>query len=208
MKKWTNSGTKLSKTKTNKQMKKIILVALPLLVAACLMTGCRNKNKHTAGNGVDSTAVEPMVQDSTIYGVCGENTAMHTLELITDAGDSLQFVLNEDEDGTVNVLGGLLAGDRLAVVEGPKADGERVAKKVINLTTLLGKWTSLDKNFEIQEDGTVKSTVQAEKNPWTSWKIVNGHLVLNRDTFDLDNLGSDSLYLENKNGIFVYKRAK
>jgi len=199
---------KLNKTKTNKYMKKLIVVALPLLVAAFLIAGCKDKNKNNVGDGIDSTDVELMVSDSTVYGVCGENTAMHSLELITDAGDSMQFVLNEDENGDVNVVGGLLAGDRLAVVEGPETDGERVAEKVINLTTLLGKWTSLDKNFEIEEDGTVKSTVQAEQNPWTNWRIVNGRLVLNRDTFDIDNLGSDSLYLENKNGIFVYKRAK
>ena len=199
---------KLNKTKTNKYMKKLIVVALPLLVAAFLIAGCKDKNKNNVGDGIDSTDVELMVSDSTVYGVCGENTAMHTLELITDAGDTLRFVLNEDENGDVNVLGGLLAGDRLAVVEGPEVDGEKLAKKVINITTLLGKWTSLDKNFEIQDDGTVRSTVQAEKNPWTSWKIVNGRLVLNRDTFDINNLGSDSLYLENKNGIFVYKRAQ
>lgn len=199
---------KQNKTKTNKYMKKLIVVALPLLVAAFLIAGCKDKNKNNVGDGIDSTDVELMVSDSTVYGVCGENTAMHSLELITDAGDTLRFVLNEDENGDVNVLGGLLAGDRLAVVEGPEVDGEKLAKKVINITTLLGKWTSLDKNFEIQDDGTVRSTVQAEKNPWTSWKIVNGRLVLNRDTFDINNLGSDSLYLENKNGIFVYKRAQ
>ena len=199
---------KLNKTKTNKYMKKLIVVALPLLVAAFLIAGCKDKNKNNVGDGIDSTDVESMVSDSTVYGVCGENTAMHSLELITDAGDTLRFVLNEDENGDVNVFGGLLAGDRLAVVEGPEVDGEKLAKKVINITTLLGKWTSLDKNFEIQDDGTVRSTVQAEKNPWTSWKIVNGRLVLNRDTFDINNLGSDSLYLENKNGIFVYKRAQ
>ena len=199
---------KLNKTKTNKYMKKLIVVALPLLVAAFLIAGCKDKNKNNVGDGIDSTDVELMVSDSTVYGVCGENTAMHSLELITDAGDTLRFVLNEDENGDVNVLGGLLAGDRLAVVEGPEVEGEKLAKKVINITTLLGRWTSLDKNFEIQDDGTVRSTVQAEKNPWTSWKIVNGRLVLNRDTFDINNLGSDSLYLENKNGIFVYKRAQ
>ena len=197
-----------NKTKTNKYMKKLIVVSLPLLIAAFLIAGCKDKNKNNVGDGIDSTDVELMVSDSTVYGVCGENTAMHSLELITDAGDTLRFVLNEDENGDVNVLGGLLAGDRLAVVEGPEVDGEKLAKKVINITTLLGKWTSLDKNFEIQDDGTVRSTVQAEKNPWTSWKIVNGRLVLNRDTFDINNLGSDSLYLENKNGIFVYKRAQ
>ena len=131
---------------------------------------------------------------------------MHTLSLITDAGDTLEYILDDNDENPV--VGGLLAGDRLAVVEGPEMDGEKTAKKVINLTTLLGKWTSLDKNFEIQEGGTVKSYVEAEKNPWTSWKILNGKLVLNRDTFAIDNLGSDSLYLENNNGIFVYKRAK
>ena len=199
---------KLNKTKTNKYMKKLIVVALPLLIAAFLIAGCKDKNKNNVGDGIDSTDVELLVSDSTVYGVCGENTAMHSLELITDAGDTLRFVLNEDENGDVNVLGGLLAGDRLAVVEGPEVDGEKLAKKVINITTLLGKWTSLDKNFEIQDDGTVRSTAQAEKNPWTTWKIVNGRLVLNRDTFDINNLGSDSLYLENKNGIFVYKRAQ
>ena len=31
---------------------------------------------------------------------------------------------------------------------------------------------------------------------------------MNRDTFDINVLGSDSLFLENKNGIFAYKRVK
>jgi hypothetical protein len=108
----------------------------------------------------------------------------------------------------IPVVGGLLAGDHLAVVKGQPIDGEETAKKVINLTTLQGKWTSIDKNFEIMEGGEVKSNVEAEKDPWTSWKILNGRLLLNRDTFDIDNLGSDSLELENRAGIFLYKRAK
>lgn len=176
-----------------------------MLMLAITATSCHNTAKN--GNGGDSTATtENQTPDSTVYGVCGDNTAMHTLELITDGGDTLQYMFGEDDENTV--VGGLLAGDRLAVVEGPELDGEKTAKKVINLTTLLGKWTSLDKNFEIEEGGIVKSYVEAEKDPWTSWKILNGKLLLNRDTFDIDNLGSDSLYLENKEGIFVYKRAK
>ena len=67
---------------------------------------------------------------------------------------------------------------------------------------------SLDKNFEIQEGGTVKCYIKEETNPWTSWKIYNGKLVLNRDTFTIDNLGADSLYLENNEGIFTFKREK
>lgn len=168
------------------------------------MVGCKNKKE---GNAATQTkAEETQSNDSTIYGVCGDGTAMHTLQLITDVGDTVQYMIGEDDEGNPQVVGGLLAGDRVAVLEGPETDGEKTAKKVINLTSLLGKWTSIDKNFEIMEGGEVKSNVQAEKNPWTSWRIYNGKLLLNRDTFDIDELGSDSLYLENKNGIFVYRR--
>lgn len=81
-------------------------------------------------------------------------------------------------------------------------------RSAINLTTLLGNWTSLDRNFEIKEDGTVTSSLQSEKNPWTAWKIWNGKLVLSKDTFDIESLGADSLSLENKSGLFVFTRGK
>ena len=54
----------------------------------------------------------------------------------------------------------------------------------------------------------VNSNVEAESNPWVSWKILNGRLLLNTDTFDIVELGADSLYIENSQGIFVYKRAQ
>lgn len=194
--------------KNNHTMKKKLYLLFALaLTATFALNGCKNKpqQRETATEKIDD---QPAVQDSTIYGVCGEGTMMHTLELITDAGDTLTFALPDTEDGTDPVVGGLLAGDRLAVVKGQPVDGEETAAKVINLTTLQGKWTSIDKNFEILEGGEVKSNVEAEKNPWTSWKILNGKLLLNRDTFDIDNLGSDSLEIENREGIFLYKRAK
>lgn len=187
--------------------KKLYLLVALLSVATFTLTGCKNKpqQQETAVEKIDDQQAE---QDSTIYGVCGDGTMMHTVELISDAGDTLTFALPDTDDGSVPVVGGLLAGDRLAVVKGPSVDGEMTAKKVINLTTLQGKWTSIDKNFEILEGGEVKSNVEAEKNPWTSWKILNGKLLLNRDTFEIDNIGSDSLEIENRNGIFLYKRAK
>ena len=76
----------------------------------------------------------------------------------------------------------------------------------INITSLLGRWISLDKNFEIKDGGVVESSLTAESNPYTSWKIFNGKLVLSKDTFDVLNLGPDSLLLENNKGIFVFKR--
>lgn len=180
--------------------------AVAVAMALFATMGCGgNASKHQ-GQAEDSTAVETADADTTIYGTCGEGTAMHTLELITDAGDTLQYMIGENSEGQQDVQGGLLVGDRLAVIAGTGVDGEKTAQKVINLTTLLGKWVSLDKNFEILEDGVVKSNVKAETNPWTSWKILNGQLLLNKDTFDINALGKDSLYLENKQGIFVYKR--
>ncbi len=110
--------------------------------------------------------------DSTIYGVCGEGTSMHNLELISDEGDTLSVFIDDEQPDIVQ--GGLLAGDRIALIGYKAQDGEMMAQKVINLTSLLGKWTSLDKNFDILEGGEVKNNVKAETNPWTSWKILNG----------------------------------
>ena len=142
---------------------------------------------------------------------------MHSLELITDTGDTLTYTILDaeaDMDGMVtegglvsHVEGGLMAGDKMAVT-GHKTADELVADRVINVTSLLGHWTSIDKNFTIEEGGTVHSAVKAETNPWTSWKILNGSLLLNRDTFAIDGLSADSLYLENANGIFTFKRQK
>lgn len=186
-----------------------VFASLMLLVLA----GCNSKKEkpNLQANDVEEVA------DSTVYGVCGEGTSMHSLELITDTGDTLTYTILDaeaDMDGMVtggglvsHVEGGLMAGDKVAVT-GQKVDGELIADKVINVTSLLGHWTSIDKNFEIEEGGTVRSIVKAESNPWTSWKILNGRLLLNRDTFNINSLGADSLYIENDKGIYTFKRQK
>lgn len=184
-----------------------------MMASLFIAAGCNTTPGKPEVSGSDSILVEDTAIDSTVYGTCGEGTTMHSLQLITDAGDTLQYLIGESmNDGEAYVddfdpvLGGLLAGDRLAVIEGKEVDGEKTAQRVINLTTLLGKWVSLDKNFEILEGGVVKSNLQAESKPWTSWKILNGKLLLNKDTFNINSLGKDSLYLESTQGIFTYKR--
>lgn len=182
------------------------LSGISLLIVPFFMAGCNPTVKKPEVRDTDSVTTETGTPDSTIYGNCGEGTAMHSLELITTQGDTIQYMIAEDESGKQNVYGGLLVGDKLAVIEGASLDGDKEAKKIINMTTLLGKWVSLDKNFEILDGGVVKSNLSAESKPWTSWKIFNGHLVLNKDTFDINKLDKDSLYLENQQGIFAYKR--
>lgn len=179
-----------------------------LLFLVLMLAACDAKKKQQ----IEDTEEVVEVNDTTVYGVCGEGTSMHSLEIITDAGDTLVYtLLSQDAETEVetpsDVQGGLMAGDKMAVT-GHKTADELVADRVINVTSLLGHWTSIDKNFTIEEGGTVHSAVKAETNPWTSWKILNGSLLLNRDTFAIDGLSADSLYLENANGIFTFKRQK
>lgn len=183
-------------------MKKLIYVAMGIVVMM-MANSCKDKKTSQVISANDSAFVEEQV-DSTIYGVCGDGTSMHSLELITDGGDSLQVFI-DDTDSAI-IQGGLLCGDRIAFIGYKDANGEYLAQKVINLTSLLGKWTSIDKNFELLEGGEVKNNVKTETNPWSAWKILNGKLLLNKDTFDIDKLGPDSLYLENSIGIFAFKR--
>ena len=188
-------------------MRRLINAFVVRILGVFLLIGCKEVKPTSVPEeeSVDSVMEEEVIADSTIYGVCGDGTAMHTLELITDGGDTLSYAMMVEEDA--DVQGGLLVGDRMAVIGKNTADG-LVATKIINLTTLMGKWTSLDKNFELQEGGVVQSNIKTESNPWVAWKILNGQLLLNTDTFDITSLGADSLYIENKNGIFVYKRQK
>lgn len=174
--------------------------SVALLFVILLFAGCNDK-KATKIDTIENEIVE---NDTTVYGKCGNGTAMHTLELINADGDTLVYSL-ESADTCANIQGGLFVGDRLAVIEEKNKDGELFAKKVINITSLIGKWVSLNRSFDIQEGGVVVSNV-TEPQPYTEWKILNGQLVLSSDTFDIYTLGPDSLYLENKNGIFGYKR--
>lgn len=178
------------------------------MLLSCLIASC-NGNKQKA-NDTDTTTA---TADSTLYGICGEGTAMHTLQLITLTGDTLNLSLlpddTDDPDAATpaTVNGGLMCGDHLAVLATTTADGP-VATKVINLTSLMGRWTSISRNFVIEEGGVVTSDVKAETHPYTSWKIFNGQLLLGRDTFNIVTLGPDSLAIENHNGIYLYKRQR
>ena len=188
-------------------MKKHDKTLLAALLAMMIGWGCTGKKTQQQPTESDTMVVEVSTPDSTVYGVCGEGTSMHALELVTDEGDTLTYLVDADaEQGTVK--GGLFAGDRMAVVGYKGAEGDMVATCAVNLTTLMGKWTSIDKNFEIQEGGLVESSIKAETRPWTSWKIHNGQLLLNADTFAIERLGADSLCLENGEGIFVFKRQR
>lgn len=167
------------------------------------MISCNEKKQDADTNSSDSIATE--IPDSAIYGIVNESTTMSNLVITTDEGKTIEMEVNTDS--LSDIQGGIFAGDRMAIIT-TKTENGMIVKKAINLTSLLGKWISLDRNFEINEDGVVKSNISAETKPYTAWSTINGNLVLNTDTFQVLLLGPDSLSLENNDGIFVYKRIK
>ncbi len=188
---------------------KHINILLTILMVAAVLAGCKNGNKE---NNLPVEKVEDnnvLPEDTTVYGICADATS-NTVTIVNSNGDSIQYVCSDvyDEEGALQtkvVRGGKFVGDRLAVI-GVIGEEENVASIIVNLTSLMGRWTSLDRDFEIKDGGVIESNVTAETNPYTSWKIYNGKLVLTKDTFDIYELGPDSLILENEKGIFSYKR--
>jgi hypothetical protein len=117
-------------------MKKTVLFGM--MVAGLMMLGSCGGKQQQSGGGENNTSSqgEFMPLDRTLYGLCGEGTAMNTLELLTDNGDTLVLsIVNAQEAG--QVFGGLQTGDRLAVMANDK---KTEATEVINLNTLLGDW--------------------------------------------------------------------
>lgn len=185
-------------------MKKLPIILLFAFIAA-IFIGCKNTNKGKVIETNSKSADSLNAGDTTIYGTMLDG-GMNSIILLTDAGDTLEFIQNPDDTAEV-VKGGKLIGDRFAVI-GYKEYGDMMLRSAINITSLLGNWSSIDKNFDIIEGGTITSKVQSEKDTWTKWKIFNGKLVLSKDTFAVLELGADSMLLENKNGVFLFGRNK
>ena len=178
----------------------------PLVIGLLAMTSaCSCGGNKTGATEETSDTAAVAVRDTAVYGRCSDGTMMHTLEIVTDEGRTMQFAI--DEQAGSDVQGGMFVGDRMAVTYTAGEDGF-VAGKVINLTSMMGRWISLDRSFTLCEDGNVESDLKVETRPYTVWTSVNGNIVLNTDTFSVLSLGADSLALESGNGVFVYKRDK
>ena len=102
-------------------MKRLVYVMMALVVLFAA-NSCKDKKTVPVISTNDSVALEDAENDSTIYGVCGEGTSMHSLELISDAGDTLTVFIDDEQPGIVQ--GGLLAGDRIALIGYKAQDGD------------------------------------------------------------------------------------
>lgn len=185
-------------------MKRTFYFIMSLFILAVVIS-CKDSKPKSMMSETEEAVDSVATNDSTIYGTMVEG-GMNSIVLLTDHGDTLEYLVNPNDTFEV-VKGGKINGDRFAII-GYKEYGDNFMRSAINLTSLLGNWSSLDRNFEIKEGGSVTSSLQSEKNPWTAWKIWNGKLILSKDTFDVESLGADTLSLENKSGLFVFTRGK
>jgi len=179
------------------------------MMAATVVTmvscGGGNAQQPVAETEDDSVAVT-IPRDQTLYGICGEGTAMNTLQLLRDNGDTLMLRLtNALEAG--QVFGGLQVGDRMAVMT--NAD-QTEATIVINQNTLLGDWVMpnpIDGSSEVGiriKEGGIAESIDQSSIIYKTWKIYNGKLEIlsQRDgggdeeelnLYEIVMLGADSL---------------
>ena len=188
-------------------MRKISFFGLAAAVAVT-MSSCFGGGKapqQVVEEKKDSVA-DYIPRDQTIYGLCGNGTAMNTLQLLTDNGDTLTMSIVAAQENN-QVFGGLQAGDRLAVL--PNKD-KTEAVLVINQNTLLGDWVMpnpIDGSSEVGiriKEGGIAESIDQSSIIYKTWKIYNGRLEIlsQRDgggdeeelnLYELVKLGNDSL---------------
>lgn len=199
-------------------MKRIVIVMTLITAVIMVMSSCGGKTQAVPfddGDTIDVTAS----QDPTIYGVCGDGTAMNTLQIVTDLGDTIQLDITYARENN-QVFGGLQAGDRMAVV--PNNTGKE-ALIVINQVALLGNWVmpnpldgSDEIGFRIKEGGIVEGIEQSTLT-YKTWRLVRGKLEMisiregageeeEVNLYDIVKLAPDSLILKDSEDTYEYGR--
>ena len=175
---------------------------------AVLMAGCGGGggNQQQAAAGDEDSLVNAIPTDQTLYGICGEGTAMNTLQLLRDNGDTLNLSLVK-ANAAGQVFGGLEVGDRMAVMADAR---QKEATIVINQNALLGDWVMpnpIDGSSEVGiriKEGGIAESIDQSSIIYKTWKIFNGRLeILSQregggdeeelNLYELVKLGPDSL---------------
>ncbi|MBR0180839.1 MAG: hypothetical protein IJQ04_04145 [Prevotella sp.] len=187
-------------------MKKLAFFGIIAFAMAFSSCGGGNQQQQQVVEDDDDSTNVYIPQDQTIYGICGNGTAMNTLQLLTDNGDTLSLDLTKAQEN-YQVFGGLQAGDRMAVLPN-KSKTEAVI--VINQNTLLGDWVMpnpIDGSSEVGiriKEGGIAESIDQSSIIYKTWKIFNGKLeILSQREgggdmeevalYELIKLGADSL---------------
>lgn len=196
-------------------------VLFTVIAVVALTSACNNKAQQEAPVSQTDTLETVDDKNMTVFGMCGDGSAMNTLQLIADNGDTLVLGLEEAHENN-KVFGGYGSGDRMAVVLN---EDKTEAELVINETTMLGNWLmpnpfdgSSVVGISLKDGGVAESIDQSGLN-YKSWKIADGKLEIvsvreggseedETDIYEIRKLDADSLVFGNEDDVFEYGRQK
>lgn len=197
-------------------------LAIFVIMALATMTFMNCGNRTEQGVAVDSDTVA-IINDTpiTLFGVCADGTSMNTLQMITDSNDTLSLSIENAKENN-KVFGGLLVGDRMAIV----ANYDKTeASFVLNLNTLLGGWimpNPLDGSSEVGielKDGGIAESIEQSNITYKSWRVIDGKLEITlvreggseeeeTEVYDMLMLNNDSLIYAAPEDTMRYSRLK
>ena len=179
-------------------MKKLSFLCI-LSALIVLFGSCGNRSQKVPFDNGDSAYSAKA--DPTLFGVCGVETSMNTLQLITDTGDTLMLDLTVARDKD-QIFGGLHVGDRMAV--------NWVMPNPIDGSDEVG--------ITIKEGGIAES-IEQSSIIYKTWKLTRGKLeiVLVREggteeeetyLYDIVKVTPDSLVFKDADDTYEYSRQK
>ena len=185
------------------------------MAAAMVLGSCGGKQQAQVEETEEAEKTDVSVfRDQTIYGVCTDGTAMNTLQLITDEGDTVDLSIGDANDRGL-CFGGFQSGDRMAVI---LEEDETTASQVINLTALTGDWVTSDpanspSGIRLKEDGVAENIGDGTVE-YRSWRLFNGRLLIEcvRDgatetgSYEIVSIGPDSLVFKDNARRFEFSR--
>ena len=196
-------------------MKRLVFLAIAALT---LLAACVNKSQNVPFEEVN---MDTVVRDTMIYGFCSRGSDLNTLQLVTDAGDTLKLDVSTARRDSL-IKGGYNLGDELAVTV--NAD-TTAATMIVNRSVLLGNWVTPNPidgssfmGVSIQKGGTAESIDQSEL-VYKSWRLFNGKLIFmvtledgigsdEAHVFSIIRLNRDSLIISGDDEIQEYGRQK
>ena len=195
--------------------------------AIALLAACNSTPKQQYSQDDNQDDTEYAYRDSTIYGFCGEGSAMNTLQLITDTGDTITVSVTRARDLN-KVFGGYAVGDELAILVNKDTTE---ASLVINKSILHGDWimpNPIDGSSEPEMEGLVRTdcgirilrgglaeSIDQSSIVYKSWRIFNGKLQIQATredgidleefmVYDIVKLTPDSLVISGEEETYEY----
>lgn len=196
------------------------VVLCVLITSASLLMGCGGGQQKVETEWIDNDTIDAHANE-TLYGICTLGTSMNNLQLLTDAGDTIDIDISDAIEKDM-VFGGLATGDNVAVTLVPNSS-ENIAYSVINLASLMGDWVTpnpLDGSGYIGislHEGGVASGIDQTTLEYRSWRISNGKLLIvsipdgggeleETDTMTIVRIDPDSLVISNHEFEYRYGR--